>query len=76
MEKKRSKKKIVIVSLLIFVAIVIGVLSVLISNGFELMDNKYLDVRKISANAERKQDTEFKSDRDRKSTRLNSSHGS
>lgn len=62
MEKKRSKKKIVIVSLLIFVAIVIGVLAVLISNEFEVLDNKYLDVRKISANAERKKDTEFKSD--------------
>ena len=71
MEKKRSKKKIVIVSLLIFVAIVIGVLAVLISNEFELLDNKYLDVRKISANAERKKDTEFKSDSKIRITKIN-----
>ena len=71
MEKKRSKKKMVIVFFLIFVAIVIGVLSVLISNGFELMDNKYLDVRKISENAQRKKDTEFKSDSKIRITKIN-----
>ena len=71
MEKKRSKKKMVIVSLLIFVAIVIGVLAVLISNEFELLDNKYLDVRKISANAERKKDTEFKSNSKIRITKIN-----
>ena len=57
--------------MLIFVAIVIGVVAVLISNEFELLDNKYLDVRKISANAERKKDTEFKSDSKIRITKIN-----
>ena len=72
MEKKFKKKKILMmIFFLIILVIVIRLLPDMVSNEWDLLEDSYENARKLSANTERKKDTEFINDSKIRITEMN-----
>ena len=72
MEKKFKKKKILMmIFFLIILVIVIRLLPDMVSSEWDLLEDSYENARKLSANTERKKDTEFINDSKIRITEMN-----
>ena len=72
MEKKFKKKKILMmIFFLIILVIVIRLLADMVSSEWDLLEDSYENARKLSANTERKKDTEFINDSKIRITEMN-----